>query len=75
MLQKDDKMVGVNMNNNKTSIKEIVKRLYYKQTQKRFGLKEIKKNLKLTEYIALNFAKEKLFLNQMDKMLSQNIKI
>jgi hypothetical protein len=77
IIQKDDKAnsLDVNVNKNKISLKEIVNRLYYTQTQKKFGLKEIKKNLKLTEYVALNFAKEKLFLSQMDKILCQNNKI
>ena len=79
IIQKDEKekanTLDVNVNKNKISLKEIVNRLYYTQTQKKFGLKEIKKNLKLTEYVALNFAKEKLFLNQMNKILCQNNKI
>ena len=49
--------------------KEIAKRLYYIPTQKKFGLNDIRKNLKLTEYIALNFAKQKLNLNKLEYIL------
>ena len=53
--------------------KEIVKRLYYVPTQKKFGLNDIRKNSKLTEYIALNFAKQKINLNKIEFILNPYI--
>ena len=55
--------------NDRVHSKDIVKRLYYAQTQKKFGLSDIKRNLKLTEYVALNFAKKKLYFNLIDQVL------
>ena len=40
---------------------DIIKRLYYIPTTKKFGLQEIKNRLKLTEYIALTNAKKKIY--------------
>ena len=40
---------------------DIIKRLYYLPTRKKFGLQEIRNRLKLTEYIALTHAKKKLY--------------
>ena len=49
---------------------EIVKRLYYNPTRKKFGMQEIKNRLKLTEYIALNFAKNNLLQNEIKKKIN-----
>ena len=51
----------------KYNLTEIVKRLYYNPTRKKFGMQEIKNRLKLTEYIALNFAKNTLQQNEIKK--------
>ena len=48
---------------------EIVKRLYYNPTRKKFGLQEIKKRLKLTEYIALTHAKKNIYKNEVRKIV------
>jgi len=53
----------------KMNIKDIIKRLYYAQTKKKYGLNDIKRNLKLTEYVALNFAKNKVYWNLIDSTL------
>ena len=55
---------------NRIPIKEIVKRLYYIPTKKKFGLNDIKKNLKLTEYITLNFAKQQQNMNKIEFILN-----
>ena len=52
---------------NKYNMTEIVKRLYYNPTRKKFGIQEIKNRLKLTEYIALNFAKNSLQQDEIKK--------
>ena len=48
-----------------SNINEMVKRLYYKPTRHKFGLDEIKKYSKLTEYIAIDVAKRNILLNKM----------
>ena len=48
---------------------EIIKRLYYDPTRKKFGLQEIKKRLKLTEYIALTHAKKNIYKNEVRKIV------
>ena len=47
----------------KISDAEIIKRLYYIPTRKKFGLQEIRNRLKLTEYIALTNAKNNIYKN------------
>ena len=42
---------------------EVIKRLYYIPTRKKFGLQEIRNRLKLTEYIALTHAKKNINKN------------
>ena len=54
----------------KYNMTEIVKRLYYNPTRKKFGMQEIKNRLKLTEYIALNFAKNNLLQNEIKKKIN-----
>lgn len=69
-IQKDDKGNSIDyMDKERIHTKEIVKRLYYAPTHKKFGFNDIKKNLKLTEYVALNFAKQKLYFNRIDRIL------
>ena len=63
---KNDKKNENEVEKNKINIKELVKRLYYAPTQKKFGLFDVKKNLKLTEYIALHFAKQKQKMNKIE---------
>ena len=63
---KKDKKHENEVEKNKINIKELVKRLYYAPTQKKFGLFDVKKNLKLTEYIALHFAKQKQKMNKIE---------
>ena len=57
---------------NRLETKDIIKRLYYDQTQKKFGLDFVKRNLKLTEYVTLNFAKKRLYLKRIDNILNPN---
>lgn len=66
--KKDDKgkIIEEECKKNRIDTQEIAKRLYYKPTQKKFGFNDIKKNLKLTEYIVLNLAKKKLNLNRIE---------
>ena len=40
---------------------DVIKRLYYIPTRKKFGLQEIRNRLKLTEYIALTHAKKNFY--------------
>ena len=49
---------------------EIIKRLYYAPTRKKFGLQEIKKRLKLTEYIALTYAKNNIYKKEVRKIVN-----
>ena len=49
---------------------EIIKRLYYAPTRKKFGLQEIKKRLKLTEYIALTHAKNNIYKKEVRKIVN-----
>ena len=74
--KKKNKIVYLNAKElfkDKLQMKDIVQRLYYAQTQKKFGLSEIKRNLKLTEYVAFNFAKKKLYWNIIDQVLKSNL--
>ena len=72
-IHKDDKGNSMDvLDKERIHTKEIVKRLYYEPTHKKFGFNDIKKNLKLTEYVALNFAKQKLYFNRIDRMLKPN---
>lgn len=48
---------------------EIIKRLYYAPTRKKYGLQEIKKRLKLTEYIALTHAKKDIYKKEVRKII------
>ena len=43
---------------------DVIRRLYYIPTRKKFGLQEIRNRLKLTEYIALTHAKNKIYKNK-----------
>ena len=74
--KKKNKIVYLNANElikDKINMKDIVQRLYYAQTKKKFGLSDIKRNLKLTEYVAFNFAKKKLYWNIIDRVLKSNL--
>ena len=74
--KKKNKIVYLKANElikDKINMKDIVQRLYYAQTQKKFGLSDIKRNLKLTEYVAFNFAKKKLYWNIIDRVLKSNL--
>ena len=60
-------------NNNKTKKKKtnfenMVQRLYYKYHFKYLGFEEVKRNKKLTEFIALNFAKKKILRKYIENM-------
>ena len=55
---------------NRIDTQEIVKRLYYLQTRKKYGINDIRKNLKLTEYVVLHFAKQKLHLNKINQIFN-----
>ena len=55
--------------NTKINDIEIIKRLYYNPTRKKFGLQEIKKRLKLTEYIALTHAKKNIYKKEVRKIV------
>ena len=62
-----------NNKNNKTnsmikySMDEIIKRLYYKPMKIGFGLNEVRKNNKITEYYALKLAKHSLFMKDINE--------
>ena len=62
---KEKEKIKLKKNNN--NIYEIVERLYYKPTRRKFGLNEIKKYLKLTEFVAIDVAKRNILLNKMKK--------
>lgn len=51
----------------KTRIKEINERLYYKPLYKPISMDDFRKRKKLTEYIALNSAKNNLYINEKTK--------
>ena len=53
----------------KKSNVEIIKRLYYIPTRKKFGLQEIKSRLKLTEYFALTHAKKSIYNQEVKKIV------
>ena len=67
LMKKDDSFIKKNnisniKNNNKYSMDEIIKRLYYNPMKIGFDLNQIKKSNKMTEYYALKFAKHNKFL-------------
>ena len=67
LMKKDDSYINKNnisniKNINKYSMDEIIKRLYYKPMKIGFGINEIRKNNKITEYYALKLAKHNQFL-------------
>ena len=49
-------LINNEQNKKKSSLKEVVQRLYYKYNLKKLGFKEVKRTKKLTEFIALNLA-------------------
>ena len=51
----------------KYSMDEIIKRLYYKPMKIGFGLNEVRKNNKITEYYALKLAKHSLFMKDINE--------
>ena len=69
-IKKLKKKLEEDIEKNRIDTNGIVKRLYYIPTQKKFGLNDIKKNLKLTEYVALNFAKRKQNLRELESMFN-----
>ena len=52
-------LINNEQNKKKSSLKEVVQRLYYKYNLKKLGFKEVKRTKKLTEFIAFNLALKK----------------
>ena len=71
--EKNGRKMSQNFEKNKNSKNgiEIIKRLYYIPTRKKFGLQEIKNRLKLTEYIALTHAKNNIYKKEMQKIVNE----
>ena len=73
-----DNMIQNNFNRQK-HIKEINDRMYYNNMKKKYldqGFSdEIKRKLKLTEYIIVQRAKKKMFLEQFNKIGNKPAKI
>ena len=69
------KMPKLNSKAKKTSrrTQEIAKRLYYKIVRKQFGIEEINKKMKLTEFICFNSAKNKLLFDKEGKELGVSL--
>ena len=63
---KDNELI----NKKKRNSKDLLQRLYYKHHVKKLGLDEVKRNKKLTEFIALNLAKKKSRLKNFEGILN-----
>ena len=55
-------------NKKKVNFENLIQRLYYKYHAKYLGFEEVKRNKKLTEFIALNFAKKKMLRKYIENM-------
>ena len=58
------------INKKKRNSKDLLQRLYCKHHAKKLGLDEVKRNKKLTEFIALNLAKKKSRLKNFEGILN-----
>ncbi len=58
---------NINKIKEEKKLNEIIKRLYYKHTDKKFGFDVIKERCKLTEYVTLSFVKKKLLKIKLKK--------
>ncbi len=71
LMKKEDEIIDNNKNNTNSMIKystdEVIKRLYYKPMKIQFGLNEVRKNNKITEYYALKLAKHAMFLKDLNE--------
>ena len=63
---KDNELI----NKKKRNSKDLLQRLYYKHHVKKLGLDEVKRNKKLTEFIALNLAKKKSRMKNFEGILN-----
>ena len=63
------KVTNNKINKKKVDFYNLIQRLYYKYHLKYLGLEEVKRNKKLTEFIALNFAKKKAMRKYIENML------
>jgi len=63
-----DKAINNKTKKKKTNFENLVQRLYYKYHFKYLGFEEVKRNKKLTEFIALNFAKKKILRKYIENM-------
>ena len=63
---KDNELI----NKKKRNSKDLLQRLYCKYHTKKLGLDEVKRNKKLTEFIALNLAKKKSRLKNFEGILN-----
>jgi len=60
-----------NKSNNIYSVEDITDRLYYRQIWKPLEIDEIKRSKKLTEYVAFNKARNRMFENKL-RILYEN---
>ena len=71
LMKKENEKIDNNKNNTNSIIKyttdEIIKRLYYRPMKIHFGLNEVRKNNKITEYYALKLAKHSMFLKNINE--------
>lgn len=54
-----------------STLNEITDRLYYKPMSKALGVDDIKKNGKLTEYVAYTTARNKIFENKLKNLFDE----
>jgi hypothetical protein len=71
LMKKENEKIENNKNNTNSMVKyttdEIIKRLYYRPMKIHFGLNEVRKNNKITEYYALKLAKHSMFLKNINE--------
>ena len=65
-----EKLKNDHQNKKKKFSKDAIQRLYYKYHLKKLGFNEVKRNKKLTEFIALNLAKKKSKMQNFEKILN-----
>ena len=68
--EEQNKIIKNKIKKKKTNFEDTIQRLYYKHHIKYLGLNEVKKNKKLTEFIALNFAKKKNIIKNFELVLN-----
>ena len=68
--EEENKMKKNKINKKKINYEDTIQRLYYRYHIKNIGLDEVKRNKKLTEFIALNFAKKKNMIKNFELLLN-----